>query len=92
MPYVPTASFAGEDIYGCPLQQVDPAAAFYLRLYSHYKNGILWCGGGLRDQPHVYLQAMEIIDAEVHKIEAEQAGSSRSSTPYDDWQKGHGGN
>jgi len=33
-----------------------------LSLYRHYKNGFLFTGIGINDQPNVYLKAMEIID------------------------------
>jgi len=55
--------------YGCPLKQVEPWCFFYISLYSHYKNGVLWKGGGISDQPYQYVKIMECIESELHKIE-----------------------
>jgi hypothetical protein len=30
--------------------------------YRHYKNGLLYVGGGVSEQPAVYTDAMELID------------------------------
>jgi len=48
-----------------------------LRLYNHYKAGYLWAEGGISDQPHVYLRVMEIINAEISKIESERLEERR---------------
>lgn len=57
---------------GCPKKAVTEDAWFWLSLYGHYKNGLLWKGGGLSEQPYVYLQAMQLIDGEIGRIEAER--------------------
>ena len=55
-----------------------PQACFgYLRLYNHYKAGYLWAEGGIREQPHVYLRVMEIMSAEINKIEHERLEERR---------------
>lgn len=33
-----------------------------MRLYTHYKNGLLPHAGGVMDQPAGYLEAMELIE------------------------------
>ena len=45
----------------CPLPMITEETDFFLRMYKHYKNGILLIGGGLLDQPNKYLEAMEMI-------------------------------
>jgi len=47
----------------CLKPMITQASMFYLRMHSHYKNGVLPYSGGLLDQPAVYLQAMELIDS-----------------------------
>lgn len=38
----------------------------FLALHSHYRNGFLPFRGGLMEQPHAYIEAMQVIDSEVH--------------------------
>ena len=66
---MPVGSYKGEDIYGCPWLQIEPWCVFYIQLYRHYKNGILWNAGGVADQPILYLRMMEIIENEVNDYE-----------------------
>ncbi|WP_444919313.1 hypothetical protein ACJJID_00260 (plasmid) [Microbulbifer sp. CnH-101-G] len=33
-----------------------------LRLYGHYRRGHLYSGGGISEQPRIYLEAMALID------------------------------
>jgi len=33
-----------------------------IRLYQHYKNGVLLQAGGILNQPQAYAQAMETLD------------------------------
>ena len=33
-----------------------------LRLYPHYKKGCYWVGGGVSDQPALYLDVMKLLD------------------------------
>lgn len=47
----------------CLLPMVSDESLFYIRMYKHYKNGILIKSGGLLEQPHCYLKAMELIDS-----------------------------
>lgn len=46
----------------CFLPMVTDESRFLLRLYRHYKNGLLAVSGGVLDQPNYYLEAMETID------------------------------
>jgi len=39
----------------------------FMRLYRHYRSGWLPYAGGLMEQPNIYLEAMETIDAQVEK-------------------------
>ena len=81
MPGIPTYSFENVDYFGCPLKQVEPWCATYLSLYSHYKNGILWRGGGLADQPYQYIRIMECIESELHKIDEATRPRTYTGTP-----------
>lgn len=47
----------------CLKPMISPWALEMLMLYQHYKNGVLWQGGGISDQPASYLQAMEVIES-----------------------------
>ena len=42
-----------------------------LSLYQHYSNGVLLKSGGVFDQPNFYMQAMEILDQEMSKKNAD---------------------
>ncbi len=48
-----------------------------VRLWSHYKRGFLLNGGGISDQPNRYLEAMELLDAEVGKRQRRDAERER---------------
>jgi len=48
----------------CFLPMITDLSMFFARLYRHYKNGILYHGGGFADQPNKYLEAMELIETE----------------------------
>lgn len=47
----------------CPFAYVTGGSREYLRLYRHYKNGYLFNGGGITDQPAHYLDAMSVLDS-----------------------------
>ena len=49
----------------CLRQLVTPASWEFIRMYRHYKNGILPLAGGLLDQPARFVDAMEIIDEQI---------------------------
>ncbi len=46
----------------CLLPMITDLSRECLRLYRHYKNGVLLRAGGVYDQPHLYAQAMGLID------------------------------
>jgi hypothetical protein len=74
MPWLPTTSLPdGTPVVGCPLRQVSPEALFWLRLYPAWRNGVLWRDGGYGAQPNTYIEAMEIVDQEVHRVLRETA-------------------
>lgn len=56
----------------CLLPMVKDESRELLRLYGHYKNGVLPHGGGILDQPAMYDEAMAHIDAQVAKIKSEE--------------------
>jgi len=39
----------------------------FIRLYRHYKNGVLPYGGGLLNQPNTYIEAMDTIEARLEQ-------------------------
>lgn len=47
----------------CLLPMISAFSTDCLDLYRHYKNGNLLRGGGLLNQPRIYLQAMGLLDA-----------------------------
>lgn len=46
-----------------------------LRLHQHYQNGMLPYGGGIFNQPHLYSQAMEVIDERTGRILMERSSA-----------------
>lgn len=46
----------------CPLPTVPPRIWALFDLYRLYQRGILFRAGGIADQPHVYLDAMQTIE------------------------------
>ena len=46
----------------CLLPMVTDFSRACLRLYRHYKNGVLLRAGGLYDQPNIYIDAMGVVD------------------------------
>lgn len=47
----------------CLLPIITELSREFLRLYSHYKKSVLMHSGGLYNQPHIYTQAMGVINA-----------------------------
>lgn len=56
----------------CFLPMITAQSREWLRLYGHYKAGQLFTAGGIADQPALYLDAMEIIEGAVNKVNAEK--------------------
>lgn len=46
----------------CLLPMISDFSRECMRLYRHYKNGVLLRAGGLYDQPRAYIDAMGLID------------------------------
>lgn len=61
----------------CLLPMITPLSNQLMRLYSHYKNQLLPFSGGLYDQPAVYAEAMELIDAHQARVLSEQNDGRR---------------
>ena len=55
----------------CLLPMVSESSRQWMRLYGHYKGHVLATAGGLLDQPNLYLEAMEMIDAHQGRLMAE---------------------
>jgi hypothetical protein len=51
-----------EDSRTCPKPKVTQQSVALLRLFKHYRHGLLPLNGGLMDQPAAYIEAMEIIE------------------------------
>jgi len=56
---------------------ITPASRMLLRLYGHYKARILPHAGGLLEQPHYYIEAMEILEERDARLQAEAAERAR---------------
>lgn len=56
---------AGETIksHVCFRPMISAESYYWLSLHKHYQKGLLFCAGGLADQPAVYADAMELIEA-----------------------------
>lgn len=46
----------------CPLPTIPARIWALFGLYRHYQRGVLLTAGGLLDQPHFYLEAMNLIE------------------------------
>lgn len=47
----------------CPRHLITARSDALLRMYGHYKNGHLLLAGGIAEQPYVFLEAMQVIEA-----------------------------
>jgi len=61
----------------CLLPMITPASRLMLRLYMHYKARLLPHAGGLLEQPHYYIEAMEILSERDAQVQAEMAERAR---------------
>lgn len=59
----------------CLLPMITSESRALLGLYTHYKNGLLPFGGGVLDQPCVFDDAMQLIEAQIVKIRAADNGN-----------------
>lgn len=60
-----------EAIRRCPRALLWPETAALLRLHSHWPDRLM-LAGGLYDQPTVYLEAMEFLDARIGELREAQ--------------------
>ena len=56
----------------CLLPMVTDFSRQLLKSYWHYKNGLLPLAGGMLDQPAIFGEAMEVIDAQVNRLNREE--------------------
>lgn len=56
----------GEEYRTCPRYLLTERSLALLMLYSHYRRGLLPFPGALYDQPHAYLEAMELIETHIN--------------------------
>lgn len=61
----------------CLLPMITPESRHLLRLHKHYRYGLLPLGGGLLEQPNLYLEAMEILSDREAVLQAEQLEKTR---------------
>lgn len=70
-----------EEIKTCPANVADLGLAPFLSLYGAWESGFLWTNGGMAQQPAIYVQAMQIIAAEVQRIEREKHAQEAKGKP-----------
>jgi hypothetical protein len=61
----------GKELDRCPRRYYTPEVGNYIFLYQHYEKGHLFIAGGVADQPHKYLLAMQMIGSEIEKTQRE---------------------
>lgn len=62
----------GELVFRCPLKLVDSLSWEYVRAYRLYKKDLLPNGVGWLKESAKFIDAMEVMDNEVNKIENEK--------------------
>jgi len=67
----------------CFLPMISAETHRYMRLYTHYKNHFLPHAGGIADQPHHYIEAMELLDKTLNQIQAAQIERERKRAERD---------
>lgn len=53
----------------CPRGAIPRDWPAIVGLFGHYQDGHLWTGGGVRDQPAIYLDLMDLIATWVKKLD-----------------------
>lgn len=51
----------------CLLPMITERSLFLIRLHKHYKQHLLFEGGGLMTQPNLYLEAMELLESAINE-------------------------
>ena len=62
----------GEILKECPAKSVTPLSVMYVRWYQQYKNNALLFPGNAGQQPAKLIEAFEIVEDEIAKIEAQK--------------------
>ena len=57
----------------CPIKEMTQEGLDYLQAYKFYKQGQLPCAGGWMDHTNTLIQAFNVIEGEIAKIEKEIA-------------------
>ncbi|MCX7844357.1 MAG: hypothetical protein N2507_03265 [Candidatus Bipolaricaulota bacterium] len=70
-----------EEIRTCPANVADLGLVPFLNLYGAWESGFLWTSGGIAQQPAIYVHAMNLIAAEIQKIEREKYQENRKGKP-----------
>jgi hypothetical protein len=53
----------------CPRRLIDADTFQWLRFFKAYQDGHLWCAGGISDQPAVFMQAAQLFQDTVARIQ-----------------------
>lgn len=65
--------FEGEDLRGCLFERITRQSYDYLESYYYFDVKNMFPNpGGWQDQPHKFLQAMNVIEAERRRISREE--------------------
>lgn len=64
----------GEILKECPAKKVTPVTALYIKWYYQYKKGRMLFPGNAGQQPAKLIEAFEIIEDEMYKIEEKRRG------------------
>lgn len=59
----------------CLLPMITEESRQLMKAYAHYKNQLLPFAGGMLDQPAIFGEAMELIDNQVARLQAQDNGS-----------------
>lgn len=52
----------------CPRRSMPADLPFWTALLQHYRAGHLWTGGGISEQPQIYLDVMKTLEHWVDKL------------------------
>jgi hypothetical protein len=62
----------------CPVNYVTPDVAAVLSCWSAFKNGVLPRAGGLLDQAATFVEAINILESELSKLQKEKFEEERA--------------
>lgn len=54
----------------------------FLTAYAMFESGFLWGGGGIRDQPAAYIEALGIVGRAVADIRNEETDKRKGGSPH----------